>query len=543
MVPASLLRVRPLHCEDCALDLCSRCQDIHGNLPALQDHKLAPVQASADYGDKIEEKANCAIHTKHTLGLYCIDCKTPMCIKCVLAHRLHTMEDIEDEVEVPLVITCTLNGTRYALDEVLDRLKTRIPGIANPILEIARTLTNLTIEKIESHEIHSREEAGSSTVGQPAAAMQGVDHDNTYVVSLHPSKTEPCSSEVKPTAACQESVETVNVSREGSVSVDLEVLHIPSQDVTDYCKQIYLNLKENDGTDRKTFVYTTDVYCIDDQAYQKGYRKYKSLALTTGPHSTQVRVLNIAPSSPKVLSIEKEYSIPCTSVTGLAYSRSKFSVPRTVDGRLHFLSAFTVSDSVSEKLHFVEPGRDGNGYHTIKNCKPRQFAYVFHNNLAVCCDADKCVKIFNSYLNCTCQIKGDLGNGIQLVEPTYVAGWGKDGVGGLVVSDTGTGSVLVFLLEKYDDIVGAELQWVWKHFSKPGCLCTEGDTIYVSDTQGKKCFLYKITVSSLSSFNISRYLISDGKPGLTPVSIAPAASCPGHVLVAMADGSLILLEF
>ena len=517
-----------VHCEDCALDLCSRCQDIHGNLPALQDHKLAPVQASAEDGAKIEEAAKCAIHTNHTLGLYCLDCKTPLCIKCVPAHKLHIMEDIEDKVEVSLVITCTLKDTRYALDEVLDRLKTHIPGTANPTLEIARTLANLTIENIESHEIHRREEAGSSSiVGQSAGAMQGVDNDSK--ASLHRSKTEPGRSEAKPAAACQESVETVNVPREGAVSVAPDVLHIPIQDVK--CReQTYWNPNANDGTDRKTFVYTTDKYC-NERGCWDGCR---SLALTTGPDSTQVCVLGIYRSLAKAFSIEKEYSIPCTSVAGFAYGSKPF----------------IVSDSVAEKLHFPEPGRlDHIKSHTIEKCKPRQLAYigVFNGCLAVCCAADNCVKILNSKLECTYQLKGDLGNGLHLVDPTYVAVWGK--VGGmffLVVSDTGTGSVLAFLLEKNTktgNIVGAKLQWVWKHFNKPGCLCTEGDSIYVSDTQGKKCFLYKITVSSLSSFKISRHLISDGKPELAPVSIAPAASCPGRVLVAMAGGSIMLLEF
>ena len=150
--------------------------------------------------------------------------------------------------------------------------------------------------------------------------------------------------------------------------------------------------------------------------------------------------------------------------------------------------------------------------------------------MAVCCGEEKCINIYAD-LETSCflqsQIKGDPGDGIDLVDPRYISAWESDG---LVVSDVGSNSVLAFR--------NVKMQWRWKGFSCPGCLCTDGESnIIVTDLKRDSFALYILNMSQPGIKLRKLYLEQSGLM-CAPRALAIHPEFERLLMVGQADGSV-----
>ncbi|XP_033119959.1 tripartite motif-containing protein 2-like [Anneissia japonica] len=75
------------YCQDCRQYLCSTCSDQHQKFQALAYHKLhlmiEDVQSMSPSPMTLLHSPLCSHHSK-PLDFYCTDCKTPICVNCIL---------------------------------------------------------------------------------------------------------------------------------------------------------------------------------------------------------------------------------------------------------------------------------------------------------------------------------------------------------------------------------------------------------------------------------------------------------------------------
>ncbi|XP_033119957.1 E3 ubiquitin-protein ligase TRIM56-like [Anneissia japonica] len=74
------------YCKDCKQYLCSTCSDHHTNYRLFANHKLylmEDVQSMSPSEMTLLHPPQCSHHSK-PLEFYCTDCKTPICVHCIL---------------------------------------------------------------------------------------------------------------------------------------------------------------------------------------------------------------------------------------------------------------------------------------------------------------------------------------------------------------------------------------------------------------------------------------------------------------------------
>ncbi len=114
------------YCEDCALPICSDCINVHKK---MKSHNIVPFGSEAD---KLMPVVMCSQHSNETIKYYCIDCKTLVCSKCIIDHKEHNWERINE----------AFKREKTELQSLLPKAEEAI----SPILEAAVDAINSIIE-------------------------------------------------------------------------------------------------------------------------------------------------------------------------------------------------------------------------------------------------------------------------------------------------------------------------------------------------------------------------------------------------------------
>ena len=80
------------YCNDCHRLLCEQCRDEHKKCPNTKNHELVLYRHRKH--QLPQEK--CHDHPTRNIDIFCRDCKTPICSKCMKEHRGHEFDDLED---------------------------------------------------------------------------------------------------------------------------------------------------------------------------------------------------------------------------------------------------------------------------------------------------------------------------------------------------------------------------------------------------------------------------------------------------------------
>ena len=106
-------KLLPCHhtfCLKCLEDLTSRCPSRTLPCPQCRRHFTVPSEGVAAFQnnfylhpedlDQAREGALCLTHPRQDLDMYCVDCRLPVCPRCVLAeHRSHKTQGLSEAVE------------------------------------------------------------------------------------------------------------------------------------------------------------------------------------------------------------------------------------------------------------------------------------------------------------------------------------------------------------------------------------------------------------------------------------------------------------
>ena len=118
------------YCEDCVLTVCSDCISVHKKLKVTKGHKIVPFEA--DKLMPVSTVVMCSQHSNETIKYYCIDCKTLVCSKCIIDHKEHNWERINE----------AFKREKTELQSLLPKAEEAI----SPILEAAVDAINSIIE-------------------------------------------------------------------------------------------------------------------------------------------------------------------------------------------------------------------------------------------------------------------------------------------------------------------------------------------------------------------------------------------------------------
>ncbi|XP_078329168.1 uncharacterized protein LOC111111283 [Crassostrea virginica] len=80
------------YCNDCHRPLCEQCRDEHKKGANTKNHEIV-LYRHRKYQLPVEI---CQDHPTRNVDIFCKDCKTPICSKCMKEHRGHEFEDLED---------------------------------------------------------------------------------------------------------------------------------------------------------------------------------------------------------------------------------------------------------------------------------------------------------------------------------------------------------------------------------------------------------------------------------------------------------------
>nr|XP_022303865.1 E3 ubiquitin-protein ligase TRIM37-like [Crassostrea virginica] len=80
------------YCNDCHQPLCEQCRDEHKKCPKTKNHDIV-LYRHRKHQLPVEK---CQDHPTRNTDIFCRDCKTPICSKCMKEHRGHEFEDLED---------------------------------------------------------------------------------------------------------------------------------------------------------------------------------------------------------------------------------------------------------------------------------------------------------------------------------------------------------------------------------------------------------------------------------------------------------------
>ena len=80
------------YCNACHRPLCEQCRDQHQKSPNTKNHEIVPYR----HRKRHLPVEICQDHPTRNVDIFCRECKTPICSKCMKDHRGHELEDIED---------------------------------------------------------------------------------------------------------------------------------------------------------------------------------------------------------------------------------------------------------------------------------------------------------------------------------------------------------------------------------------------------------------------------------------------------------------
>ncbi|XP_078329165.1 uncharacterized protein LOC144623995 isoform X1 [Crassostrea virginica] len=80
------------YCNDCHRPLCEQCSDEHKKSTNTKKHEIV-LYRHRKYQLPVEM---CENHPTNNINIFCRDCKTAICSKCMKEHRGHKFDDLED---------------------------------------------------------------------------------------------------------------------------------------------------------------------------------------------------------------------------------------------------------------------------------------------------------------------------------------------------------------------------------------------------------------------------------------------------------------
>ena len=78
------------YCNDCHRPLCEQCSDVHQKSPNTKNHEIV-LYRHRKHQLPVEI---CQDHPTRNIDIFCRDCKTPICSKCMKEHRGHEFDDL-----------------------------------------------------------------------------------------------------------------------------------------------------------------------------------------------------------------------------------------------------------------------------------------------------------------------------------------------------------------------------------------------------------------------------------------------------------------
>lgn len=110
-------------CVECRQKMCAKCCTMHKQFAICRTHKIVPLKPGDDSSikDLLKERTSpCEVHPNERVQLYCLGCKSAICLLCyALKHNGHNCESIEAVAE----------RERQCIDQELEVVSKRIEEI------------------------------------------------------------------------------------------------------------------------------------------------------------------------------------------------------------------------------------------------------------------------------------------------------------------------------------------------------------------------------------------------------------------------------
>ncbi|XP_050395953.1 tripartite motif-containing protein 45-like [Patella vulgata] len=133
-------------CSDCEQYMCQSCKITHDSLAGCRSHVFFSLNDNAD--DKLQRRTFCKKHISTELEFYCRDCKTSICMKCLMSkHKDHNTPDLKDFIEETRKI---LAPRKDKMEGNLTKLKSELETIQCKISNERKHL-NHSCEIVDRH--------------------------------------------------------------------------------------------------------------------------------------------------------------------------------------------------------------------------------------------------------------------------------------------------------------------------------------------------------------------------------------------------------
>lgn len=143
-----------LYCNTCTKSLCKSCTGKHASSKTVTKHDIVRFQ----YRNQMPSVINCAQHQLFTCELFCKQCKTAVCSKCVSSkyHQKHAMAELSGvfQSKIKEIENDLENIEKYILFEYnsvktqLDNMSKIIPSTYKKISDVIRDREEKWIQKI-----------------------------------------------------------------------------------------------------------------------------------------------------------------------------------------------------------------------------------------------------------------------------------------------------------------------------------------------------------------------------------------------------------
>ena len=114
------------HCLECRQNLCSHCAQMHLVTKGLEGHQVNPIgESTVSERSSNYEVKRCDEHEDKKIEIYCLECKTAVCLACFCRkHNGHKCSDIKDVAEdLKNQIKTDIEKSNNLLQEVNDKFE------------------------------------------------------------------------------------------------------------------------------------------------------------------------------------------------------------------------------------------------------------------------------------------------------------------------------------------------------------------------------------------------------------------------------------
>ena len=97
---SEIQNVASVYCIECQLKLCKMCERGHKTIKSTQSHKLVTIGEIINVETLPMPPTYCDQHTDENLKIYCLDCKSAICMMCYIkSHNGHKCSDVNEVTE------------------------------------------------------------------------------------------------------------------------------------------------------------------------------------------------------------------------------------------------------------------------------------------------------------------------------------------------------------------------------------------------------------------------------------------------------------